>query len=162
MYQIPVLHPLVNHFAIALLIVAGGASVVWLIWGTSFWRNGTLLLLLTGFAGAWVAKITGEDMEHFSKGRAIVKELVHKHEDLANWTILISGLAVILLGGYCYRLWRKKLPSVRDGMPIRAAIAVLLIASAVLVGFTGHVGGTMTWGEPAGTQHATTQDSDND
>jgi uncharacterized membrane protein len=147
-YNIPVLHPLVNHFPIALLIVAAGAAVAWLIWGNSFWRYSTLLLLATGLVGAIVAKITGETMEDFSKGREIVKQLVELHSDLAVYTLIGAAVTLVVVGIYSYRAFRMQ-RAAKDPFTVRLISAVLAIITAILVGWTGHVGGTMTWGEPA-------------
>ena len=149
-YIIPVYHPLVNHFPIAFLILAGGTGLIWLITGSRFWRYTTLLLTGAGALGAIIAEWTGETMAEFSRGRPIVKLLVEQHEELAVITIFLSVAAfLLLLGAICWAN-RKHNPTFADSIMVRVIVVAFVIASAILVGWTGHVGGTMTWGEEIG------------
>jgi uncharacterized membrane protein len=146
MYQIPVYHPLVNHFPIALLVLAGGTVLIWLFTGQRFWRLSTLLLTGTGALGAFIAMRTGHAMEEFSAGRPMVKKLVEHHEELADITVYLSLAAFVFLLAVIY--WARRAdPQLADALIVRIVIATLVLASAALVSWTSHVGGTMTWGE---------------
>ena len=147
-YEIPVWHPLVVHFPIALILVAALATVVWGIRGTSFWRRCALLLFTLGMGGGIVAYKTGEAMEEQSEGSPIVEELVGLHEDLALYTLLVTGVTLAALAGLSWWLERRttleRVP--RDPLAARLVLALAALAAAVLVAWTAHVGGTMVWG----------------
>ncbi len=145
-YEIPVWHPLVVHFPIALILVAALATVVWGIRGTSFWRRCALLLFTLGMGGGIVAYKTGEAMEEQSEGSPIVEELVGVHEDLAFYTLLVTGVTLAALAGLSWWLERGLEPASRDPLAARLVLALVALTAAVLVAWTAHVGGTMVWG----------------
>ena len=152
MYQIPVLHPVVVHFPIAFLILAAVTSLVWLAQGTSFWRNVTLILLVAGFVGGLGAYFTGGEAKEFAEGSARVELFGEQHEALALLTLVAAGLALFLLTAYVGAYTRRlpTAPGERDLMTVRIIVTVLVLAAAVLVGRTGHLGGLMVWGQPVG------------
>ncbi len=147
-YEIPVWHPLVVHFPIALILVAVLATVVWGIRGTSFWRRCALLLFTLGMGGGIVAYKTGEAMEQQSEGSPIVEELVGVHENLALYTLLVTGVTLAALAGLSWWLERRATleGAPRDPLAARLVLALAALAAAVLVAWTAHVGGTMVWG----------------
>ncbi len=150
-YEIPVWHPLVVHFPIALILVAALATVVWSVRGTSFWRRCALLLFTLGMGGAVFAYKTGEAMEEQSEGSPIVEELVGLHEDLALYTLVVTGVTLAALAGLSLWLERRTTlePAPQDPLAARLALALAALAAAVLVAWTAHVGGTMVWGVAA-------------
>lgn len=145
-YTIPVWHPIAVHFPIALLLVAAGAALVWAVRGTDFWRGALLALLALGTVGAFVARLTGEAMEEQSEGVPIVEALVEQHETGATWTLVLAATATLALVGVLVAERRGR-PS---GAVARWGVALLAVAAAVAVGWTGHLGGLMVWGVPAG------------
>ncbi len=145
-YEIPVWHPLVVHFPIALILVAALATVVWSVRGTSFWRRCALLLFTLGMGGAVFAYKTGEAMEEQSEGSPIVEELVGWHEDLALYTLVVTGVTLAALAGLSWWLERRTTPAPQDPLAARLALALAALAAAVLVAWTAHIGGTMVWG----------------
>lgn len=145
MYEIPYWHPLLVHFPIALIMAAAAFSLGWLIWGTSFWRLAMILLLAGGLAGAFAAKITGEELEDASKGRPVVKQLVHDHEETAERTLVSTAITLVVLAGYSF-LRRAKGASLKDALLIRIIGCLMVLFCAGGVGYTGHLGGQMTWG----------------
>lgn len=150
MYQIPILHPVLVHFPIAFLLLAALTALAWLVWGTSFWRQVTLILLVAGFLGGIGAYVTGEAAEEFGKGDARVELFGEQHESSALLTLVTAGMALFGLTAYA-RTARRLFPSQASGakdMPmVRVVVAVLAVAAAVLVGRTGHLGGLMVWGQ---------------
>lgn len=153
MYQIPILHPVLVHFPIAFLLLAAVAGLAWLGWGTRFWRNVTLLLLLAGFIGGLGAYFTGEAAEEFAEGSARVEQFENQHESSALLTLMTAGLTLFVLAGYVgvsRRLSPSDNPGDKDMLSVRVVVAVLAVASAVLVARTGHLGGLMVWGQPVG------------
>lgn len=156
-YQIPILHPVLVHFPIALLLLAGLTALAWLVLGTRFWRHVTLLLLIAGFIGGLGAYFTGEAAEKFGEGSARVEQFEKQHESTAVLTLVAAGLALFTLSAYVgasRRLPSSHNPDSKDMLMVRVVVAVLAIASAVLVARTGHLGGLMVWGEPVGQQQA--------
>lgn len=155
MYQIPILHPVMVHFPIAFLLLAGLTALAWLVLGTRFWRNVTLILLIAGFVGGLGAYFTGEAAEEFGEGNPRVEQLEKQHESSALLTLVSAGLALFVLAAYtgASRHMSSSHDSNAKDMPmVRVVVAVLAIASAVLVTRTGHLGGIMVWGQPAGQQ----------
>ncbi|MEJ5252887.1 MAG: hypothetical protein HPY54_02875 [Chthonomonadetes bacterium] len=153
MYQIPILHPVLVHFPIAFLLLAAVTALAWLGWGTRFWRNVTLILLIAGFAGGLGAYFTGEAAEEFAEGSARVEQFGKQHESFALLTLMTAGLALFLLAGYVgvtRRMSPSDNPGEKDMLMARVVVAVLAVASAVLVARTGHLGGLMVWGQPVG------------
>ncbi len=153
MYQIPILHPVLVHFPIAFLILAALTALAWLVLGTRFWRHVTLILLVAGFVGGLGAYFTGEAAEEFGEGNPRVEAFEKQHESSALLTLMTAGLALFVLAGYsaaARRLTTTSRPEEKDMPMVRIAVAVLAVASAVLVGRTGHLGGLMVWGEPVG------------
>jgi len=149
MYQFPVYHPLVVHFPVALLLLSGISSLVWLITGSPQWRLTTLFILSAGILGAIAALVTGEPMHEYSRGMPIVKALVKEHKALGYWTLYVGSAALVVL--VIYSLLRKRntgnAVAARDTLAVRLIGALLTVTAAVLVGITGHLGGTMAWGE---------------
>lgn len=147
-YEIPVWHPLAVHFPLVLILVAAGVLVVWSIRATTFWRRTGLLLLTLGMAGALFAYFTGEGLEEHVEGTPIVEELVHLHEDMALYTLIITGAALLGLAGLS--LWLERRTTLerdpKDPLIPRIIITVLAVAAAALVAWTGYIGATMVWG----------------
>ena len=147
-YVIPYLHPLAVHFPLALLLTGAGTAVLYALTGTAFWRKATLLLFLLGFVGAIVARQSGEAMEEDVEGEEMAELFLEDHEAMANRTILAAGLTLLILVVAEARAWtthRRK-----DPLWLRFSVVVLAVLSGVLVAYTGHLGGLMVWGIPAG------------
>ena len=152
MYQIPILHPVLVHFPIAFLLLAAVTSLVWLGIGSRFWRNVTLVLLIAGFIGGLGAYFTGEAAEEFGEGNARVEQFEKQHEISALLTLVAAGLSLFVLSAYT-GAYVRRLPTGsndKDMIAVRVIVTVLVLLAAVLVGRTGHLGGLMVWGQPAG------------
>jgi len=144
-------HPVLVHFPVALLLVGGGAALIWLATGRTFWRQATLALVFLGAVGAFAAKQSGEDLEHLLRDRDGIRdrELMHEHEESGEQTVIVAFLALAGLGFAEYRARKSQQtdPKAADPVAIRAVAALLAVAAAGMVARTGHLGGTMTWGE---------------
>jgi uncharacterized membrane protein len=150
MYTIPVLHPLVVHFPVAYLTAAGGIGAVWLLSGRPVWRIVTAVLLGLGILGAIAALLTGDDMEEFAHGDRVVRELVDTHETMGMIATIVAGTALgLLLAAWLAGRLPRKASGQRDPLWVRLAVGALALAAAGLVLYTGHLGGTMVWGQPA-------------
>ena len=153
-YEIPYLHPLVVHFPLVLLLLAGAAAVAYAISGTAVWRRALLILLALGTLAAFAAERTGGALEESMEGTPIVDELVEFHETAAHWTVRTSLLA--LLVGIAMTIWWRRRHSThklvdssaktREPLWMRLVLLALAVVAAVLVAYTAHVGGVMVWG----------------
>jgi uncharacterized membrane protein len=144
-YEIPVLHPLAVHFPVALLVSAALFSAVWLVRGRSLGRRIASVLMVLGSAGAVLAYMTGESIEELSEDIPIVEEMIGLHQDLALATVWISILMSVCV---CYLEWRRRSADAGsiDPLPLRTALFSGFFLLALIVLFTGHVGGIMVWG----------------
>lgn len=146
-YQIPILHPLLVHFPIALILVGAAAVVAWALIPVTFWYRVSVLAFAAGAATSVAAYLTGEAAEDAAEDVPIVEELVHLHEDLAIYTLAATILTLVslvvahpsLLSG---DTGTEKVPPAG----VRWAVAAIAIAAAVLVAWTSHLGGIMVWG----------------
>jgi uncharacterized membrane protein len=147
-YTIPVNHPIVVHFPIALAFVALAFALGWLVRNRAYWLNVTFWLTALAWIGTLVALRTGELMEEQGEGIAIVDEFVHLHEDMGEWASWALGACLVWL---LFALWHSRNDVQQSGtrLWIRIVALVLLVVAAALVGLTGHIGGIMTWGVPA-------------
>ncbi len=143
-YEIPVLHPFAVHFPIGLLLCVVVAAVPWTITGRDAWRVSMLVMLSLGTAGVAFAYFTGEAMEEAAEGSPIVEELVELHESLGLAALIASVVILLLVFGMQTVFKRGATPGTPTAF--RVAACVLVVALAVLVAFTGHVGGIMVWG----------------
>jgi uncharacterized membrane protein len=146
-YTIPVLHPIVVHFPVALGLAALLAAGIWLLRNQDAWWKATSFLLGLAFLGGIAALRTGEVMEEQSEGVAIVDRFVHLHEELAEWSVWILGAAFVAM---VVAFWLGRRDTAHAGTPFRWRVLAFLfvLAAAILLGLTGHVGGIMTWGTP--------------
>ncbi len=149
MFGIPYLHPVLVHFPVAFFLLAALTAFAWLIRRKAFWRQATLLLLFFGLLGGFAAYYTGDDVAEAFKDKPSVKALVERHEDAALWT-MIAG-CVALAGFIAAEVSsadkeRKGLDGPDRKLGVRALLFLLVFVTAALVGYTGHLGGTMVWG----------------
>ncbi len=146
-YEIPILHPLLVHFPIALILLGSAAVVAWAAIPRPFWYRVSVLAFTGGAISALAAYLTGEAAEAAAKDVPIVDEIVHLHEDLAIYTL---GATIITLVALV--VTQPRLLSGRDNggevpaAAIRWIVAAVALTAAVLVAWTSHLGGIMVWG----------------
>jgi uncharacterized membrane protein len=145
-YRIPVLHPLAVHLPVTLLLVAALAALIWMFRGSAFWRRCVLFLMLLSAPAALLAYLTGDVMKERSEGVPIIDELVDLHERMALFTLIAASVVAVLVGGYAIGAERRGGSDLRDSIPARVAISLLIFLAAALVAWTAHIGATMTWG----------------
>lgn len=139
------LHPLIVHFAVVLLPLAGLALVLLVIAPRLVGRYGWLSWagLIAGTGAAFLAKASGESL-----AAQVGEPAAH-----ARWGTVLPwiGVALIVVSG----LWLRRMAKLRDaGGPPRlsanllrwgsAALAVAVVALTVVV---GHSGAAAAWGD---------------
>jgi len=141
------LHAMITHFPIALLIVAATAEVISLLAGkwpeaSRFFRQTSLLLLGLMFVSSFPAMLTG-----WLYGRNYRRPPLDyaMHWKMAWVSTVLAGVVLI------WRLARRD----RIASGARAFATVLLLGATVAVGYTGHLGGNMVFGESGGADDAT-------
>lgn len=124
-------HFILTHFPIVLLIFSFLFDLAGLIWKKKEWNSAGLVCLLAGTLGAIASVLTGPDSPNPG---------VEKHELYGKLTML---LAIVISVVRLALLWAKK----RDfgSNPI---FLVGALAAAILVGYTGHLGGEMVHRAP--------------
>ena len=146
-YSIPVLHPVIVHFPVALSMVALLTAGIWLFRNRPEWWRATVLLQFLAALGAFIAVRTGEVMEEQSEGVAMVDRFVELHETMGERALWLMGVSLVIL---LFTRWLGEREAKHAGVRFRwrlIAFASVLV-TAMLVGLTAHIGGLMTWGVP--------------
>lgn len=146
-YSIPVLHPVVVHFPVALSVVALFTVGIWLFRNATAWWRVTLLLQSLSFLGAFVAVRTGEIMEEQSEGVAMVDQFVDLHETMGERALWLLGLSLAML---LVTRWIGARETDHAGIRLRWRLLgfIAVLVAVIFVGLTAHIGGLMTWGVP--------------
>jgi len=146
-YRIPIWHPIAVHFPLVLIMLAALCALIWLMGDRREMLRAALWCQVLGFMGGLAAFLTGEEAEEQSEGVRIVDELVELHETFALVTLWVAGIAAVAMLGVLW--WRRRdVEGPGTRLAIRLAVFALVLAAAVAVGITGHIGGTMVWGVP--------------
>ena len=150
-YEIPYLHPLAVHFPLVLLLLAGGAGLVYAARGTAVWRHAVLVFLALGAATAYWAGETGETLEDAVRGEPMVEAIIETHQQGADWTLWAALVALAVAVGVS--VWVRRLPpetevARREPLGLRMAVFVAAAVPAGLVAWTAHLGALMVWGVP--------------
>lgn len=131
------LHPMVVHFPIALIITGFALMTLWIIlrkkpysltMPTVLWGLGTIALA--------VAVVFGLTFTPPMVG--IMGEIRSTHILMAGITLAISIIGCVLLCVYAFSQNKSK--------ALLVISYVLYVAAAVVIGFTGHLGGQMVFG----------------
>ena len=153
-YEIPYLHPLAVHFPLVLLLLGAGVAVLYAALGRPVWRHAALAFFALGAVGAYVAQETGETLQHAVEGEPVVEAVLETHAAMGDYTLWTALVAAVGFGGIGLAL-RRRTPAdsavvPREPLAWRLAVLVPAVAAALLVAYTGHLGGVMVWGVPAG------------
>ena len=145
------LHPLVVHFPIVLLLLASITQIA----AFFFWKKqmnwATLLLLLGGFLGAYVASTFVHP--HTSGLSEAASAVLEKHDQFAYLTIWLSGIGLLFKAVSLFFL--------KDKVWLEIIIALLLLGAAFTVSKSGHYGATLAHIHGVGAQgHFIEADSD--
>jgi len=136
MFNTAHLHPLIVHFPVALLIVGFVADTVYLLYKKEVCLSKVgFYLMLAGTLGAVAAVLSGNFFTEDMSGTA--ETIRERHETLANITMYLMIVASIL-----------RIILVKKGKTESIAglgVYILYMIGAILVGYTGFLGGTMVF-----------------
>jgi uncharacterized membrane protein len=139
------LHPVVDHFSVALLFVAvlvdlfAGASPtrIWL-------RYTAVLLMILGALAAGGSFFTG-DMEADRIWNALgqpAREVLHRHAQLGEYLAIGFGVLAV---------WRLMIQSFGFMAGSRAIYLIVAILAVATLGYSAHLGGVLVYDYGAGT-----------
>jgi uncharacterized membrane protein len=134
------LHPLIVHFPIALLFVAGGFYMYALIKSSeSIFSTGSLLHLI-GSLSFIVAILTGQQAESAVTHTHEIHEIITQHELLSYISIWVFALM------YIWQMLRnKKFLQVE-----KLGFVGLFVIALCVMGYSAHLGGKMVYEKGAG------------
>ena len=139
------LHPVVDHFTIALLIVAVLIDLVASAAPTRIWIQYTaLLLMILGALAAGASYLTG-DMEFDRIWKALgpaALDILKKHGELGEYLAITFGVLA---------LWRILIQAFGFMAGSRAVYLIVAVVAIVTLGYAGHLGGALVYDYGAGT-----------
>ena len=134
-------HPVTIHFPIALLIAALFSEILGALFPVKRFREAARVLVTLGAPMAAIAAALGWATGLFAKYPGELEQVLSTHRLLGTSTAILALTTLILLESY----WRKQTSG------LRSAYLAALVLTALLVGITGHFGGTLIHG----TEHFT-------
>lgn len=139
------LHPVVDHFSIALLFVAVLIDLVASMSPTRIWlRYTAVLLMVLGAIAAGASFFTG-GMEADRIWKALgppAREVLKRHDDLGLYLAITFGILA---------LWRIMIQAFGFMAGSRAIYLIVAVLATVALGYQGHLGGVLVYDYGAGT-----------
>jgi uncharacterized membrane protein len=142
------IHPAVDHFTVAILIVAVLADLFATMFSTRLWlRYAALALMIAGTAAAWGSNVTGgweadRVWKTVQAAGGPAYDTLHRHAQLGDW---LPWVFLVLA------VWRIgiKLFSFMAGM--RGLYLLFAILAAVAISYQGYLGGELVFDYGIGT-----------
>jgi uncharacterized membrane protein len=139
------LHPVIDHFTVALLIVAVLIDLVGSMAPNRVWiRYTALTLMILGAIAAGGSYLTG-DMEADRIWKALgppAKEVLKTHARLGTYMAITFGALA---------LWRILIQAAGFMAGTRGFYLIVAIAAIIILGYVGHLGGSLVYDYGAGT-----------
>src|SRR5271170_3766367 len=139
------LHPIVDHFSVALLFVAVLIDLVASAAPTRIWlRYTALLLLILGALVAGGSYLTG-DMEADRIWNALgdpAREVLKRHAQLGEYLAITFGVLAV---------WRIMIQAFGFMAGSRAIYLIVALVAIVVLSYQGHLGGVLVYDYGAGT-----------
>jgi len=136
------LHPVVDHFSVALLFVA---VLIDLFAGNRIWMRYTaLLLMILGALAAGGSYLTG-DMEADRIWNALgqpARDVLHRHAQLGEYLAIGFGVLAV---------WRIMIQAFGFMAGSRAIYLIVAILGIATLGYSAHLGGELVYDYGAGT-----------
>jgi len=140
------LHPVVDHFTVALLIVGVLIDLIASLFPVRAWlRYMALTLMVLGAISAGSSYATG-DMEAGRIWNALsepAKAVLHRHAFLAQIAAIVFGVLA---------LWRLLIEGVGVFARTRPIYLIVAFIAVCGLGYVGHLGGVLVYTYGAGTQ----------
>lgn len=133
-------HPAIVHFPVALLTLAGGLAVFWLVFRRGL--DTLLLILFLGTVGGWLGILTGGWSEDVVNRIICDPTVTQNHEKWAEWAVWSASAALPLV---TYARFRRA-----HGLKFRFICLALLLFSSGAVLFAGHLGASLVYQQGAG------------
>lgn len=127
-------HPVIIHFPIALLIAGAIAECLYLVWPKDWLTASVRFVVLFAAASAVPAAILGWLNAAYGSQPEDLAQTLFLHRWIGTTAAVLAVVTVV----FSER-------SRRGGSPI--AFRVVLVTTAALIGLTGHLGGTLIFGE---------------
>jgi uncharacterized membrane protein len=139
------LHPVADHFSVALLFVAVLIDLVASMSPTRIWlRYTALTLMILGALAAGASFLTG-DMEADRIWNALgqpAKDVLHRHAQLGTYLAIAFGVLA---------LWRILIQAFGFVAGTRPLYLIFALVAIVALGYQGHLGGVLVFDYGAGT-----------
>lgn len=139
------LHPVADHFSIALLFVAVLIDLVASLSPNRIWlRYTAVLLMILGALAAGASFATG-DMEADRIWNALgqpAKDVLKTHAELGEYLAIIFGVLAV---------WRILIQAFGFVAGTRPFYLIVALAAIVVLGYQGHLGGELVYDYGAGT-----------
>lgn len=131
------MHPTLVHFPVACLLLLVGSDAAYLYSENAFWAKASLWLAGIGALSGWIAS---------SVGLIDLVTIQRIRRKLLGWCHAIVAVMMLSLASLNW-LWRYLDPT--DLLPWAIVLSIL---TAVLVGLTGALGGTLVYEEAVGVE----------
>lgn len=139
------LHPVADHFSVALLFVAVLIDLVASMSPTRIWlRYTALTLMILGALAAGASFATG-DMEADRIWNALgqpARDVLHRHAQLGQYLAITFGVLAI---------WRIMIQAFGFMAGSRAIYLIVAILAIATLGYSAHLGGVLVYDYGAGT-----------
>ena len=142
------IHPVVDHFTVAVLILAVATDLLASLFSTRQWlRYAALALIVVGVAAAWGSNLTGGWEAH--KVRDAVKaagglpyDVLRRHAWLGDWLPWVFSVLV---------LWRIGVQLFGFMARTRALYLLVAVLAVIVLSYQGYLGGEMVYDFGVGT-----------
>ena len=139
------LHPVVDHFTVALLMVGVLMDLIGSLFPLRSWiRYMALTLMILGAIAAGASYLTG-DMEADRVWNALgdpAKQVLHRHAMLAQYGAIAFGVLA---------LWRILIEGLGAFAGTRSIYLIIAVVAVCVLGYIGHLGGVLVYTYGTGT-----------
>ena len=139
------LHPIVDHFSVALLITAVLLDLIGSMASTRLWiRYAAVMLMILGALAAGASFFTG-DIEADRIWNALgapAKEVLKRHAELGEYLAIAFGVLA---------LWRLTIETLGFMAGSRMIYLIVALVAVIVLGYSAHLGGVLVYDYGAGT-----------